>query len=54
MMIDYSATKNYTFLQQICSSWLEHYNFLLQLPHLEQWERSSIEDAILSEKIFDV
>jgi hypothetical protein len=30
------------------------YNLLLNLPQLELWERLSIEDAILSEKIFDV
>jgi hypothetical protein len=50
----YSEIYNRDVLEVTSNMWLTHYNFLLGLPILENWERKSIEDAILSEKVFDI
>lgn len=54
MAFNYSAINNSEVLKIISSSWIGYYNFMLQLPYIETWERRSIEDAILSEKVYDV
>lgn len=50
----YSEIYNRDVLEATSNIWLIHYNFLLGLPTLEDWERKTIEDAILSEKVFDI
>jgi len=50
----YSSIKNQDNLDLISNLWTSHYNFLLSLNILEEWQRLSYEDAILSEKVFDV
>jgi hypothetical protein len=54
MTFNYSKLDNSDTLELVSSSWIGYYNTLLQLPFLETWERRSIEDAILSEKVFDI
>lgn len=45
---------NFELLKEASTSWTQAYNFILMLDNLEDWERSTIDQLILSEKVFDV
>lgn len=50
----YSSIDNQDSLEIISNMWLSHYNFMLTLPSLTEWEKVTFEDSILSEKVFDI
>ena len=50
----YSSIDNRDSLELTSGFWLSHYNFLLSLDIWEDWQKASIRDAILSEKVFEV
>jgi|688.fasta_scaffold2878896_1 hypothetical protein len=50
----YSKSKNHDVITEICSMYLNHYNFLLTLPWIEEWERDYYLDEIREYKLFDV
>jgi hypothetical protein len=50
----YSSIDNRDSLELTSGFWLSHYNFLLSLDIWKDWQKASIRDAILSEKVFDV
>lgn len=52
--INYSTMENLGMLQELSTSWSQLYNALLSSYTLEEWEIQSINDLILSEKVFDV
>lgn len=51
---DYSSIDNFEFLQYISTGWTKTYNHLKEFKHLEEWEHRTLDQLILSEKVFDV
>lgn len=51
---DYSTTDNFELLKEVSGKWTETYNFILGFENLEEWEKRTLEQLILSEKVFDV
>lgn len=52
--LNYSANENLDLLLTVSRGWSETYDFILNLPNLEDWEKTTIYDLLLSEKVFDV
>lgn len=52
--IDYSTMNNFELLKEVSSKWTQSYNFILGFENLEEWEKRTLEQLILSEKVFDV
>lgn len=50
----FSSMNNFDDLMDWSIRWRTLYDTILSLPTLEEWERKTIEDLILSEKVFDV
>jgi hypothetical protein len=46
--------ENFEELMDKSIQWRSMYDCFLNLSQLEEWERRTIEDLILSEKVFDV
>jgi hypothetical protein len=51
---NYSSMENKEVLETTSNFQTLYYNDILALPMLELWERFTIENSILSEKIFDI
>lgn len=43
-----------TLIEERSHSWILHYNFLLNSPFIDEWEKKSLEDLIRFNKCFDV
>ena len=51
---DYSAMNDLEMLQYTSLGWTETYNFIKGFKTLEEWEHHTLDQLILSEKVFDV
>ena len=51
---DYSAMNDLEMLQYTSLGWTETYNFIKGFKTLEEWEHRTLDQLILSEKVFDV
>lgn len=52
--LDWYTMENFEQLKDACSAWTEAYNFVLSIENLEEWERRTVSDLVLSEKVFDI
>ena len=51
---DYHTMENFEFLLSVSSGWIQTYNFIKDIDTLEEWEQTTLDQLILSEKVFDV
>jgi hypothetical protein len=52
--IDYYRNENLELLIDVSTIWIETYNFLKQGVDVKNWEQLTLDQLILSEKVFDV
>ena len=52
--INYSTMENFELLKERSTTWTQLYNSFLSSYKLQEWEIQSINDLILSEKVFDL
>lgn len=50
----YSSIAHKDALEITSNMWTSYYNLRISFPWIEEWERDSLEDLILSEKVFDI
>jgi hypothetical protein len=51
---NYHTMENFEFLLSVSIGWMETYNFIKGIDNLEEWEQNTLDQLILSEKVFDV
>jgi sensor domain CHASE-containing protein len=51
---NYHSMENFELLLDVSRGWSETYNFIKQMPTTEEWEQRTLDDLLLSEKVFDV
>lgn len=51
---NYHSIENFELLLDVSRGWSETYNFIKQMPTTEEWEQRTLDDLLLSEKVFDV
>jgi len=51
---DFHSIDNFDSLVHVSSRWSQTYNLILGSKHLDEWEQTTVEQLILSEKVFDV
>jgi hypothetical protein len=52
--LNYYTTENFEILLTVSSGWTQTYNFIKGMNNLEEWEQNTLDQLILSEKVFDV
>ena len=51
---DSQIQKDFDLLEMICTSWMEHYNFMLGLPHNTDVEKFFYQEHLNQVKWYDV
>ena len=50
----YYTMENFEALLSVSNGWTQTYNFIKGMSTLEEWEQNTLDQLILSEKVFDV